>query len=57
VLARAAGYADRELWWEHHVEQRGVHEAFDAILEAMAALREGRAMHPFDAQRRRICGR
>jgi hypothetical protein len=43
ALARAAGYEDRELWWEQHVEQRrdpsGV---FEAILEAMTALREGR---------------
>ncbi len=51
ALAQAAGYGDRELWWEHHIEQRGVHGAFEAILEAMAALREGRAMHRLDAQR------
>ncbi|KAB8142658.1 hypothetical protein F8S13_13975 [Chloroflexia bacterium SDU3-3] len=40
-LARAAGYSDGERWWEQMVEQRqdstGV---FEAILEAMAALRE-----------------
>jgi hypothetical protein len=41
VLVQAAGYADRELWWEQQVEQR--HDAtglFQGILEAMTALRE-----------------
>lgn len=43
VLAEAAGYTDRELWWEHMVEQR-VDPAglFDGIQEAMTALREKR---------------
>jgi hypothetical protein len=40
VLAEAAGYTDRELWWEQQIEQRrdpaGI---FEAILEAMAELR------------------
>jgi hypothetical protein len=44
ALGRAAGYEDPEAWWEHQIEQRldpsGV---FDAILEAMTALREGKA--------------
>jgi hypothetical protein len=47
-LARAAGYADVERWWEDMVEHRaraaGSGElstpAFDAVAEAMAALRE-----------------
>ncbi|HWL86396.1 MAG TPA: DUF5682 family protein, partial [Polyangiaceae bacterium] len=52
ALARAAGYADRELWWEHHVEQRdGAHGAFEAILEAMSALREGHVSDPREARR------
>ncbi len=39
-LALAAGYTDRELWWEHQVEQRrDAAGLFDAILEAMAELR------------------
>ena len=39
-LAEAAGYQDRELWWEHVVEQRRAAEGvFAAILEAMTAVR------------------
>lgn len=40
-LAEAAGYSDGERWWEHMIEQRrdGV-DLFDAILEAMAAVRD-----------------
>jgi len=42
VLAEAAGYSDRELWWEHQVEQRQDPSGlFEGILEAMSALREG----------------
>jgi hypothetical protein len=41
ALAAAAGYSDGERWWEKMVEQRrDQHELFDAILEAMSALRE-----------------
>lgn len=40
-LAKAAGYTDSERWWEHMVEQRQEStELFEAILEAMSALRE-----------------
>lgn len=39
-LASAAGYADAERWWEDMVEHRAT-PAFDAVAEAMAALREG----------------
>ncbi|MGD1938158.1 MAG: DUF5682 family protein [Cyanophyceae cyanobacterium] len=40
-MAEAAGYGDSERWWEHLVEQRQDGTAlFDAILEAMTALRE-----------------
>ena len=41
AMAQAAGYADSERWWGHLVEERRDHTAvFDAILEAMTALRE-----------------
>ncbi|MCA9658608.1 MAG: hypothetical protein KC486_09700, partial [Myxococcales bacterium] len=44
VLSEAAGYSDRELWWEHQVEQRiDPTGLFEGILEAMTALRE---QHP-----------
>ncbi|NJO06694.1 MAG: periplasmic heavy metal sensor, partial [Chloroflexaceae bacterium] len=40
ALAQAAGYSDRERWWEHMVEQRqDSTDLFAAILEAMTALR------------------
>ncbi|NNJ27252.1 DUF5682 family protein [Alienimonas chondri] len=39
-LARAAGYEDRERWWEQQVEQRrDATGLFDAIAEAMTELR------------------
>jgi len=40
-LAHAAGYSDSERWWEHLVEhRRDEKEIFDAVLEAISALRE-----------------
>lgn len=40
VLAEAAGYSDRELWWEHQIEQRQDSAGlFEAILEAMREIR------------------
>jgi hypothetical protein len=52
LLAAAAGYEDRELWWERQVEQRrDATDLFDAILEAMAALREGYEPPPHEARR------
>ncbi|MCU1350515.1 MAG: hypothetical protein JWO56_3545, partial [Acidobacteria bacterium] len=40
VLAEAAGYSDRELWWEHQIEQRqDCAGLFDGILEAMREIR------------------
>jgi len=40
-LARAAGYADGEAWWNHMVEERADGtELFDAIATAMRSLRE-----------------
>ncbi|QPF71503.1 hypothetical protein G8A07_00255 [Roseateles sp. DAIF2] len=54
-LARAAGYADGEAWWNHMVEERGDGEQlFAAIDEAMCTLRaEGgeRPRSAADAQR------
>lgn len=42
ALATAAGYEDGERWWEHLVEQRqDAFGVFEAILEAISALREG----------------
>jgi Family of unknown function (DUF5682) len=52
LLAEAAGYEDRELWWEQQVEQRrDAADLFDAILEAMAALREYYDPPPREARR------
>jgi hypothetical protein len=52
ALGRAAGYEDSEAWWEHQIEQRldpsGV---FDAVLEAMTALREGKPTGPEEQKR------
>lgn len=40
-LARAAGYGDGELWWEHMVEERTDSTGlFDGLTEAMGAARE-----------------
>jgi len=40
MLARAAGYADYELWWERQIEQRrDVSQLFEGILEAMSEMR------------------
>ncbi|SDJ81679.1 hypothetical protein SAMN05421823_101182 [Catalinimonas alkaloidigena] len=51
-LARAAGYTDSELWWEHQFEQRmRVDDSFEAIGEAMQALRE--SVVPDDSPRER----
>ncbi len=43
MLAMAAGYSDRELWWEHQIEQR-IDPAglFEGIAEAMTELRAAR---------------
>ncbi len=53
LLSQAAGFADRELWWEQEVEAR--HDAaglFEGIVEAMTALRE-RAPTPSPHEARR----
>ncbi|MER5637090.1 DUF5682 family protein [Kitasatospora sp. NPDC002227] len=48
-LARAAGYEDAERWWEDVVEHRA-EEAFEAVAEAMTAVR-GDSCDPRDALR------
>lgn len=40
ALAQAAGYDDFERWWNHLVEERRGERVFEAILEAISALRE-----------------
>ena len=49
-LAAAAGYDDPERWWEDVVEHRGM-PAFEAIAEAMAAIREASPEDPEDLVR------
>jgi hypothetical protein len=49
-LAGAAGYDDPERWWEDVVEHRGM-PAFEAIAEAMTAIRDGSAEDPDDLVR------
>jgi Family of unknown function (DUF5682) len=49
-LAAAAGYDDPERWWEDVVEHRGM-PAFEAIGEAMAAIRDAAAEDPEDLVR------
>ena len=47
MLAQAAGYTDHELWWEHQIERReNAADLFEAILEAMAAVRAETAPDP-----------
>ena len=53
-LARAAGYDDRERWWEQQVEQRqNAAGLFDAIAEAMTELRVDAESQPGGAPDRR----
>jgi hypothetical protein len=53
ALARAAGYEDGELWWEQVIEQRkSPEDVFEAVLEAMTALREGEGELPSREARR-----
>ncbi|BEL12338.1 DUF5682 family protein [Actinoplanes sichuanensis] len=49
-LAAAAGYDDPERWWEDVVEHRGM-PAFEAVAEAMAAIREHAPEDPDDLVR------
>ena len=49
-LAAAAGYDDPERWWEDVVEHRGM-PAFEAVAEAMGAIREVSPEDPEDLVR------
>ena len=49
-LAAAAGYDDPERWWEDVVEHRGM-PAFEAIAEAMTAIRDASPEDPEDLVR------
>lgn len=52
MLAAAAGEPDAERWWDDVIEHRGDGgPAFDAVRQAMSALREGVAL-PLDEARR-----
>jgi hypothetical protein len=53
ALALAAGYHDRELWWEHQIEQRQDPAGlFEGIMEAITALRSKSASsRPYEKQR------
>ena len=54
ILAEAAGYIDSELWWEKMVEHRSDDRGiFEAILEAMTALRQELDENPDITERRR----
>jgi hypothetical protein len=53
-LAKAAGYQDGERWWEHMVENRqNSSEIFEALTEAMAALREAGITSPVEIDDKR----
>jgi hypothetical protein len=53
TLAEAAGYTDRELWWEHQIEQRrDARGVFEGILDAMTELRAERGPSPEREARR-----
>ncbi|GHH64102.1 hypothetical protein GCM10017673_06180 [Streptosporangium violaceochromogenes] len=56
ALARAAGHDDPERWWEDVVEHRG-DTPFQAIAEAMAAVREGYVPTGREARREAIMRR
>ncbi|HET9960125.1 MAG TPA: DUF5682 family protein [Polyangiaceae bacterium] len=52
ILAEAAGFSDHEQWWDVQVEQRQASTGlFEALLEAMKALREGRVEPRRERQR------
>jgi hypothetical protein len=54
-LAQADGYNDSETWWEQHVEQRYstgcALDHFDAVQQAMTALRENATANPENDRR------
>src|SRR3954469_24148659 len=52
ALAEVAGHGDPERWWEDVVESRREGDAFEAVTEAMAALREAFPEHDPSEERR-----
>ena len=57
ALAAAAGEPDAERWWDDVVEHRGDGlVAFEAVAEAMAAVRSGTVSSLGERGARRTCG-
>ncbi len=52
ALAEVAGHGDPERWWEDVVESRRDENAFEAVTEAMGALREAFPEHDASEERR-----
>jgi hypothetical protein len=52
ALAEVAGHGDPERWWEDVVESRREGDAFEAVTEAMGALREAFPEHDPSEERR-----
>src|SRR3954452_23260054 len=52
ALAEVAGHGDPERWWEDVVESRREGDAFEAVTEAMGALREAFPDHDPSEERR-----
>src|SRR4051812_45689368 len=52
ALAEVAGHGDPERWWEDVVESRREGDAFEAVTEAMAALRDAFPEHDPSEERR-----
>ena len=58
ALSQAAGFADEEQWWEQQVEHRRDYTGlFDAIQQAMTAMRESAPAPGLREQRREACMR
>ncbi|WP_431952498.1 DUF5682 family protein [Nocardia lijiangensis] len=53
-LAAAGGYDDAERWWDAVVESSTDIDVFDALTEAMAALRETPATDPHESEQPRL---
>jgi hypothetical protein len=52
ALAKVAGHGDPERWWEDAVESRRDENAFEAVTEAMGALRDAFPEHDPSEERR-----
>lgn len=52
LMARAAGHTDGERWWEEHFEKHASGaDVFKAVLELMAAFREGHMPNDIESKR------